>query len=120
MPPASIQDRIALGAPMGLVRDWLKRRQAKEHERLIRQCRGKATALIGFMEAAHAATQNPDLAGTLEQLQRFEGNLAQRNLDFIREGKLRPNDAEYLTGQLKMLTVAVVGFVQVNRRAKHS
>jgi hypothetical protein len=105
---------------MGPFGGWLKRRQAKEHAKLIGQCRAKATALIGFLEEAHAVTPNLELARTIEQLQVFDGNLARLNVGFVMEGKLRPQDAEYLIGQLRALTAAVAGFVQVNKSLKRS
>jgi hypothetical protein len=105
---------------MRLIGGWLKRRQAKEHEKLIGQCRAKATALIGFMEEARGFIPNPELARTIEQLQVFDANLARLYVGFVMEGKLRPQDAEYLIGQLRALTAAVAGFVQVNKRAKRS
>lgn len=91
---------------MGFFKDWLDRRLAKEHAKLIEQCSEKTAGLISVMQVAHARTSDPGIEDSIFVMRTLETKLAQARMMHAMEGKLRPAIAESLMNELKVLNEA--------------
>lgn len=88
---------------MRFIRDWLDRRTAAKHEKLIQQSREVLGRYLIAMEAAFEASRHPDLANTIATLNAFGTKLDMLSMGIAVEGKLRAKAAETLLGDLRNL-----------------
>lgn len=88
---------------MGFIRDWLDRRIAAEHEKLIQQCQEACQRVLTLMEAAYAVNRHQTLLDSVMSLNRLRTDLKKLEIELAVVGKLKPKDADTLLSELKKL-----------------
>jgi putative heme degradation protein len=88
---------------MNFFKKFLNRKVIAEHERLIQHNKAKAATLRTLLEVAQAQSPQPMQADSIRDLVAFETELDHLNVGRIKEGQLRPEDADALLEKLKKL-----------------